>query len=443
MSPASSTTNAAVEPRRIPRSEHTVSRKHISASALQVLSRLHDAGHRALLVGGGVRDLLLGGRPKDFDVATDATPDEIKRLFRNCRLIGRRFRLAHVRFGREIIEVATFRGEHDGAGDGHVHHDGRIMRDNVFGTLEEDVQRRDFTVNALYYDFADQSVIDFVGGMQDLRDGVLRMIGESDKRYREDPVRMLRAVRFAAKLGFRLETHCIEAIDELGELLDEISPARLFEEVLKLFQSGHGERSMELLREHDLLIYLLPMTDAAMRRDPFAERLMMQALANTDARIAQGKPVTPAFLFAAFLWPSVARRTRELCERGEAPAAALQQAASELMPAQLEATALPRRFAVPMREIWQLQDRLTALNGKRALRLLGHPRFRAAYDFLCLRVEAGEKLHKAATFWTEIQEQNPEQQARTAAAAPTGKQRRGRGRRRRRRPTVESAAAPT
>jgi len=442
MPPSSSTTTLAVDPRRIPRSEHTVSRKHISPGALQVLSRLHDAGHRALLVGGGVRDLLLDGHPKDFDVATDATPEEIKNLFRTCRLIGRRFRLAHVRFGREIIEVATFRGEHDGAGDGKVQHDGRIVRDNVFGTLEEDVRRRDFTVNALYYDIADFSVIDFVGGVQDLRDGVLRMIGEPEQRYREDPVRMLRAVRFAAKLGFRLESGCAEAIRELGELLDEISPARLFEELLKLFQSGYGERTMELLREYDLLIYLLPMTDAAMRRDEFAERLMMKALANTDARIAQGKPVTPAFLFAAFLWPSVSRRTRELCERGEPANAALQQAASELMPAQLEATSLPRRFAVPMREIWQLQDRLTDLNGKRALRLLGHPRFRAAYDFLCLRVEAGEKLHKAATFWTEIQEQNPEQQARTAAAAG-GKPRRGRGRRRRRRPTVESAVAPT
>jgi poly(A) polymerase len=443
MPPASSITNAAAEPRHISRSEHTVSRKHISANALQVLSRLHDAGHRALLVGGGVRDLLLGGEPKDFDVATDATPEEIKRLFRSCRLIGRRFRLAHVRFGREIIEVATFRGEHDGAGDGHVQHDGRIVRDNVFGTLEEDVRRRDFTVNALYYDFADQSVIDFVGGMQDLTNGVLRLIGEPEKRYREDPVRMLRALRFAAKLGFELQSDCADAIRDLGELLDEISPARLFEEVLKLFQSGCGERTMELLREYDLLIYLLPMTDAAMRRDPFAERLMMQALANTDARIAEGKPVTPAFLFAAFLWPSVSRRTTELRERGEPANAALEQAASELMPAQLEATALPRRFAVPMREIWQLQDRLTELNGKRALRLLGHPRFRAAYDFLCLRVEAGEKLRKAATFWTEIQEQNPEQQARTAAAA-AGKQRRGRGRgRRRRRPAVESAAAPT
>ncbi len=441
MPPASSTT-AAAEPRRIPRAEHAVSREHISASALQVLSRLHGAGHRALLVGGGVRDLLLGGEPKDFDVATDATPEEIKRLFRSCRLIGRRFRLAHVRVGREIIEVATFRGEHDGGVDGEVHHDGRIVRDNVFGTLEEDAQRRDFSINALYYDFADDAVVDFVGGMQDLRDGTLRVIGEPYKRFREDPVRMLRALRFAAKLNFSVQPDCAAAIRELGELLEEIPSARLFEEVLKLFQSGYGERTMELLREYDLLVYLLPMTDSAMRRDPFAERLMMQALANTDARLAEDKSVTPAFLFAAFLWPSVSRRAAELRERGEQASAALQQAASELMPAQQEATALPRRFAVPMREIWQLQDRLAVLNGKRSLRVLGHPRFRAAYDFLCLRAEAGEKLQKEAAFWTEIQEQHPEQQVRTASATG-GKSRRGRGRRRRRRPAGDSAAAST
>ncbi len=434
----------AQEPRSIPRSEHCVSRKNISVNALKVLNRLHDAGHRALLVGGGVRDLLLGGRPKDFDVATDATPEEVRALFRNCRLIGRRFRLAHVHFGREVIEVATFRGDHDDGGDGRVKDDGRIVRDNVFGTLEQDAQRRDFTVNALYYDIADFSVIDYCNGLEDLRAGVMRMIGDPVTRYREDPVRMLRAVRFAAKLDFRIDPVCAEPIRELGYLLEDTPSARLFEEVLKLFQSGHGVRSLELLREYDLLQYLLPLTDSAFNRDPGAEQLVRQALANTDARIAEDKPVTPAFLYAAFLWPSVAARADDLRSKGEPVAAAMQQASSELMPAQLEATALPRRFSIPMREIWALQDQLVSLTGKRALRLLGHPRFRAAYDFLCLRAQAGEKLQAQARWWTEVQEQNPDQQAKMASAKADGRangKRGGRNRRRRRRRTsVEPAA---
>ena len=434
--PTTATDN--LSPERIPREQHGISRTRISANALKVLNRLHHSGHRALLVGGGVRDLLLGLTPKDFDVATDATPEEVRGLFRNCRLIGRRFRLAHVRFGREVIEVATFRGDHREADDG-THADGRILRDNVFGTLEQDVQRRDFTVNALYYDIDDRSVIDFVGAMADLQARRLRMIGDPETRYREDPVRMLRAVRFAAKLDFKLDAGVVEAIDHCRDLLDDIPPPRLFEEVLKLFQSGHALASWHGLREHGLLEYLLPLTAAVLARDEGAAALIEQALENTDARIREDKPVTPAFLFAAFLWPSVVRRSQELESRGETAVLAMQQASEELMPAQLEATALPRRYSVPMREIWQLQHRLMTQTGKRALRLLSHPRFRAAYDFLCLRAQAGEKVKQQADWWTRIQEKAPQEQSKMADERRSGSGKSRRRRRRRRGGNVEAA----
>ena len=395
---------------RIPRSEHKISRADISDGALKVLYRLRDAGFRGLLVGGSVRDLLLSKHPKDFDVATDATPEEIKSLFRNCRLIGRRFRLAHIHFGREIIEVATFRGSHKDSADGQVHDDGRILRDNVFGSLEEDAARRDFTINALYYDIEDFSVLNHGQALQDLNSGVLRIIGDPDVRYREDPVRMLRAMRFAAKLDFKLAAETAASITELASMLGDIPPARLFEEVLKLFQTGHALASMRLLREYDLLRYLLPATHAAMLESEFGERLVNLALRNTDIRIAEDKPVTPAFLYAVFLWSAVNEQAAILQANGESPAVAIQTAAADVVSNQLHATALPRRFSVPMREIWLLQSRLINYQGKRALSLLRHPRFRAAYDFLCLRAEAGEQaLEEKAKWWTDIQEKHPVQ----------------------------------
>lgn len=394
-------------PRVIPRAEHGVSRKGINPNALKVLYRLSRAGHAAHLVGGGVRDLLLDMQPKDFDIATDATPDEVRALFRNCRVIGRRFRLAHVVFGREVVEVATFRAGH-GGGDGDagvMHEDGRILRDNVFGTIEDDAFRRDFTVNALYYDISNFAVLDYVGGVDDLAARRLRLIGDPATRYQEDPVRMLRAARFAAKLGFTVDTAAAAPIAELGPLLRDIPGSRLFEEVLKLFQTGNAVASLGQLRQHDLLRWLFPHADNVLKAgDAGYERLLEATLANTDRRLAEELPVTPAFLYAVFLWPAVLEGAARLQAEGESPVMAMQRAAAVVVDEQQAHTALPRRFAGPMREIWLLQPRLEAYRGKRARRLLGHPRLRAGWDFLCLRRDAGEDLGAICDWWREAME---------------------------------------
>ncbi len=294
--------------RIIPREQHVISRKNISKAALRVLYRLHEAGYDAFLVGGAVRDLLLGGHPKDFDVATNATPEDVKKLFRNCRLIGRRFRLAHVVYGPEIIEVATFRGTGEDDGEGGDRHivDGRIVRDNVWGSIEEDALRRDFRVNALYYDISDFSVRDYVGGMPDVENRVLHLIGDPMTRYREDPVRMLRAVRLAAKLNFRIDDAAAAPFEELGPLLLDAAPARLFDESLKLFLSGHGLKSFRMLERSGLLKFMFPATARSLKRGDEALRaLIEEGLSSTDARVAEGKSVTPAFLFAVLLWGEV------------------------------------------------------------------------------------------------------------------------------------------
>jgi len=308
---------------RIPRAEHSISRSDISDGALKVLYTLKKAGYEAYLVGGGVRDLLLGREPKDFDVVTDAEPEEVKRLFRSARLIGRRFRLAHVRFGPEIIEVATFRGPAQEADEGeegaHLSVNGRIVRDNVYGkTAEDDVWRRDFSVNSLYYDIRDFSVLDFTGGMADLQAGVMRIIGDPVLRYREDPVRILRAARFAAKLGFRIGDDTAAAIPECAPLLAEIPSARLYEEVLKLFLGGAAVQSFELLNHFDLVKYLFAQTAERLQADPLSpgSRLVLKGLENTDRRIQESKPVTPSFLFAVLLWPAVQQDTIGHAERG-------------------------------------------------------------------------------------------------------------------------------
>lgn len=423
------------EPDVISRSDHCVSRKSISSNALKVLYRLNEAGFASYLVGGGVRDLLLERHPKDFDIATDASPEEVKELFRNCRLIGRRFRLAHVVFGREIIEVATFRADHSDGDGGATGESGRIVRDNVFGgSLAEDAVRRDFTVNALYYNIADFSVVDFYGGLDDIEDRRLRFIGNASDRVVEDPVRALRAVRFAAKLEFSVDATVADAIEQHRHLLQEIPAARLFEEVLKLLQSGDGQRSFEMLREFDLLKYLFPLTAKRLSAgDAYAQALADLALRNTDKRIRDEQPVTPAFIYAVLLWPDVVERAAEHESAGEASIAALHLAADEIIPIQLDATSLPRRYSVPMREIWALQPRLLKARGKRADSLLGNPRFRAAYDFLCLRNDAGEDLESICTRWEELQ-QSPESQALIEAArkqprpaAPRRRRRRSQG----------------
>ena len=395
-------------PRVYSRAEHPISRARISPNALKVLYRLHKAGFRACLVGGCVRDLLLGREPKDFDVATDAHPEQIRRLFRNCRLIGRRFRLAHVRFGREIIEVATFRAAApEGGGDwAQEAETGRVLRDNVYGTIEEDAWRRDFTVNALYYDIADFSVVDYVGGMEDLRRGVLRLIGEPEVRYREDPVRMLRAVRFMTKLGFVLNAACEAPLPRLARLLEDIPPARLYEEVLKLFLSGAAVQTFETLRHYGLFAPLFPLTERALAQEPdgFPLTLVAKALENTDRRLAEDKPVTPYFLYAALLWEPVRLEALRRQAEGVAPVVAMQEAASEVLAEQVRHVAIPKRVSLPMREVWTLQPRFERRQGSRPLRLLSHPRFRAAYDFLLLRSEAGEIEPELADWWTRFQQ---------------------------------------
>ncbi len=416
--------------RIIPRSEHAISRSNINPNALKVLYRLKGAGFDAYLVGGGVRDLLLGREPKDFDIATNALPEEVKKLFRNCLLIGRRFRLAHVRFERDVIEVATFRGQGDGDSEDEARTEtGRILRDNVYGTVEEDAWRRDFTINALYYNIEDFSVVDFVDGMKDLRAGVLRMIGDPEQRFREDPVRMLRAVRFAARLGFRIHRDTEAAIRTHGHLLEEIPAARLFDESLKLLQSGNGVATFEQLRRYGLFAYLFPQTEACLAQEEhgFPKTLVVRALANTDQRIAEGKSVTPAFLYAALLWEPVRQALAEREAAGEGELQALQDVAKDVVDGQLARISLPKRFSLPMREIWAMQPRLKKITGLRPVKLLEHPRFRAAYDFLLLRAEAGDDVGELARWWTEFQALDENGRlSRVRSEEKTGKKRRAR-----------------
>ncbi|MGA9334341.1 MAG: polynucleotide adenylyltransferase PcnB [Rudaea sp.] len=396
-----------VQLRVIPREQHTLSRRNISSGALRVLYRLHESGHAAYLVGGAVRDLLLGGHPKDFDIATDATPEQVKHLFRNCRLIGRRFRLAHVVFGREIVEVATFRGSSDdGSGDRHVV-DGRIVRDNVYGSIEEDAVRRDFTVNALYYNIADFSVRDYVGGYADLDARVMRLIGDPDQRYREDPVRMLRAVRLAAKLDFTIAPDARAPFAELGELLLGAPPARLFDESLKLFMSGNGLKSFRALEQSGLLADVFPLTARALAfRGGDVFRLLVEAgMAGTDARVADNRSVTPAFLFAVMLWGAVRAQVQREIDKGVEPNLAWLRVSHQVIAEQARQVAIPRRFAQIMQEIWTLQPRFEQRAKKRVFRLLAHPRFRAAYDFLMLRSVEGEEIADLGRWWTQAQEQ--------------------------------------
>jgi poly(A) polymerase len=393
--------------RIIPREQHTISRKNISKAALRVLYRLNEAGYNAYLVGGAVRDLLLGGHPKDFDVATNATPDEVKKLFRNCRLIGRRFRLAHVVYGAEIIEVATFRGasEEEGVdGDRHIV-DGRIVRDNVWGTIEEDALRRDFRVNAMYYDISDFSVRDYVGGMQDLQDRVLHLIGDPGTRYREDPVRMLRAARLAAKLDFRIDATASAPFAELGPLLSGVAPARLFDESLKMFLSGHGRKSFGMLEECGLLKFMFPATARALKRGDKALRsLIEQGLENTDARISEGKSVTPAFLFAVLLWGEVRDLAHTWITHGRDANEAWTRAAVHVVAEQCQRVAIPRRFTITMEEIWALQPRFEQVQRKKVFRLLAHPRFRAAFDFLLLRAAESPAIGELGQWWAHAQQ---------------------------------------
>ena len=397
--------------RTLSRDQHPISRKEISENALKVLYRLNKGGYDAYLVGGGVRDILLGRTPKDFDIATNATPEQIKALFSNCRLIGRRFRLAHIVFGRDVIEVATFRGHHHQVNTSkHVSaqsDEGMLLRDNVYGTLEDDAQRRDFTINALYYDPVSERILDYANGVHDIRNRLIRLIGDPTQRYQEDPVRMLRAVRFAAKLNFGIEKHTALPIRGLAPMLREIPSARLFEEVLKLFLSGYAADTFEMLVDLELFDPLFPASAEALEHNPtYTHTLISEALINTDLRIKQNKPVTPAFLFAALLWPALPARVLRLQAQGMPPIPAMQEAAHELISEQCQRIAIPKRFTLPIREIWDMQERLPRRSGKRADALLDNPRFRAGYDFLLLRESAGEQTDGLGEWWTDYQDAN-------------------------------------
>jgi len=437
--------------RVIARDEHGLSRKQMSQNALRVLYRLREAGFGGYLVGGAVRDLLVGGAPKDYDVATDATPEQVKALFRNCRLIGRRFRLAHVVYGREIIEVATFRANtDDGSGDREQHEGGRLLRDNVYGTIEDDAIRRDFTANALYYAIEDFSVRDYAGGYDDVQARLLRLIGDPEARYREDPVRMLRAVRLAAKLDFAIEAGTAEPIPRLALLLGEAAPARLFEETLKLFLSGHAVASFERLEAHGLLAALLPETAQALasNKSGALRRMLVQGLRNTDARVAADESVSPAFLYAVLLWPAYCRALAMLQAQGVHAADAQRRAADRVTLHQVSRTALPRRFSLPMQEIWLFQQRFSQRQRKRVLRLLAHPRFRAAFDFLELRLAASDAHAEDVAFWREAQLDPAatvaaSEREQLEADAEAGDADAPRKRRRRRRNGSSASGAPT
>ncbi len=416
------------------RAEHGISRKHISPSALKVLYRLSDHGYQAFLVGGGIRDLMLGGNPKDFDVSTDATPEQVRELFRNSRIIGRRFRIVHIRFGREIIEVTTFRAHHGpgskGSDSESAHSSsGMLLRDNVYGSINEDALRRDFTINALYYTTNHFLVLDFAGAMNDLEQRLIRIIGDPERRYREDPVRLIRAVRFAAKLDFDIEEATRRPIDELAPLLSSVAPARLFDESLKLLLGGQAEKTFALLCQFEVARYLFPLTlDATTEPESPAAQLVTLALRNTDQRLAAGKSITPAFLFAALLWPAL---LRELHTRGDKPSPpAIQQAANHVISEQVQYTAIPRRFSSMMREIWELQWRLRPRSRRQVESMIAHPRFRAAYDFLVLREQAGEDLEGLGQWWTDFQAADNVQQERMIQSLKGGPRKKRRRKRR-------------
>ncbi len=405
---------STLPPKIIPRDQHNVSRKLISPNALKVMHRLQSNGFEAYLVGGGVRDILLGNQPKDFDIATSAHPEEVHALFKNSRLIGRRFKLVHILFGREMIEVATFRGSAEDAPTASAQtqsEHGMLLRDNVYGTVEEDAVRRDFTVNALYYNSRDFAVYDYLGGLEDIQNRTLRLIGEPELRYREDPVRMLRALRFSAKLGFAIEQQSAASIHSLAPLLTNVAAARLFDEVLKLFLSGHATTLFDSLREYGLFDSLFPDVANTLSKHPdqdYFVRFIKAGLHNTDLRIAKEKPVTPAFLYATLLWPEVKRQWQQFVDEGVPDFPALQQASQKAIQAQLPYISIPKRFSLMMKEIWEYQIRLTKTQGKRAFLLAQQPRFRAAYDFLLLREQAGEDLNGLGSWWTRFQEQNPD-----------------------------------
>jgi len=430
------------EPRTVPKEQHGIGREAISQGSRKVCEMLHAQGYQAYVVGGAVRDLLLGLRPKDFDVATDAYPEEVHKIFRRSRLIGKRFKLVHVMFGEETVEVSTFRArtpaETEKHGGDHVHErdhvvdeHGRVVRDNIYGTREDDAIRRDFTINALYYDPASETILDYHSGLRDLQRKSVRIIGEARARYREDPLRMLRAVRFAAKTGFSIDERTRKPIRELAHLLGNVPPSRVYEEMQKLLLSGHAATGLRELRSESLHHGLLPLLDVIFEQ-PMGERFVTLALEQTDSRVRSGKSVSPAFLFAALLWHEVLAAWKKAQQRGLKPIPALYEAMDAVLDIQTDKLAIPRRFTAVMKEIWALQPRLEQRSGRRPFGLLAHERFRAAFDFLVLRSGSGEAPEELSQWWEKFQQAGEaERQAMLMAPLP-GEQKRRRRRRRRR-----------
>jgi poly(A) polymerase len=422
--------------RVIPFSRHHVSSDGISHAARRVTDGLQAAGYSAFVVGGAVRDLLLDRHPKDFDVATNATPEEVRRVFRRSRIIGRRFRLVHVIFGEETVEVSTFRRMVD-AEDAETDEHGRLLRDNEFGDQEQDAARRDFTANALFYDPATQEIYDYHNGYADIRANTLRMIGDPQVRYREDPVRMLRAVRLSSKLGMALDRATAAPIARLKGLLDNVPQARLLDEMLKMLLSGHAVEGVKTLRAMGLHQGLLPMLDVILEQ-PLGEKFIMLALRNTDQRIREDKPTSPAFLFAALLWHEVLAAWKARQEAGERPIPALHGAMDEVLDRQREQLAIPRRYDAVMKDVWASQPRLEQRSGQRPYRMLEFPRFRAAYDFLLLRCESGEVEAELGLWWDEFQDASDERRAEMLKPETEGGPKKRR-RRRKKKPAAEDA----
>jgi poly(A) polymerase len=425
-------------------SEHSLTPAMINRNARSIVDVLQKAGFEAYVVGGCVRDLLLDLEPKDFDVATSARPWEVKSLFRRSRIIGRRFQIVHVQFGREIIEVTTFRSnDEESSNKNHRQQtdSGMLTRDNVFGSVIEDASRRDLTVNALYYDPSDNTIHDFTHGLDDIDDSIIRIIGDPATRFREDPVRMLRVARFAAKLGFQIESATATPMRHRAADLRQISAPRLFDETLKLFMTGNAVATFQLLLEHKLFDYIVPQL-APMLNDQngIPLKLITQAFTNTDIRIQSDQRVAPAFIYAALLWPVVQKLAKTYEKNGNSPPYALSKAAGEVTARQIKVTAIPKRFTIPMREIWDLQQHMLRRGGNRVQRLMEHPRFRAAYDFVLLREQSGENLDGLGAWWTAYQsadEQSQEKMAEETSAA-SGNYKRSRRRRNSKRQTTDS-----
>ena len=423
--------------KKITVSTHKINKSLISQAAIKTCDGLQKAGFEAFIVGGAVRDLLMNVKPKDFDVATDATPEEVYKVFRRSRIIGRRFRLVHVLWGQETIEVSTFRGHHMTEGDAQTNDSGRIIRDNIFGNLTEDAARRDFTANALYYNPVNEDVLDFHNGVADLKANLLRMIGDPTTRYQEDPVRMLRAVRLSAKLGLKIEKNTEAPIQKLADLLQDVPPSRLFDEMLKLFLSGHAVESISALRAQHLHHGLLPLLDVVLEQ-PLGERFVMLALKNTDERIKIGKSSNPSFLFATLLWHEMLVAWDKYKAQGEHLIPAMYMAMDEVIGVQAQKMAIHNRFTATMKEIWSMQPRFEQRAGKRPYGLLTHPRYRAGYDFLLLRCESGEIDMEIGEWWTKFADADAETRAAMLLPDTTPKKRRKKNRKK---PTTQAEPA--